>query len=120
MTSGPFLSILLALSAQTAPPGTAAGNPLPPYAPLRAPLLAGACATPDDAELHERLTSFCAGYVTAVLENDPRLADCHPFRAEVMDAIVARHRATPLADNDVLARDFVVAVARELCHRRPS
>jgi hypothetical protein len=91
------------------------------YMPLRAPFLASACAAPDGAELKERLTSFCAGYVTAVLENDPRLADCHPLRMYVLDEIIARQRQAPITDNEVLARDFVVEVARDLCRRtRPS
>ena len=116
--SGVLLSMLLALPAQAASPGTPSENPLRSYdTPLRAPMLASACATPDDAELHERLASFCAGYVTAVLENDPRLDNCYPFRAEVMDEIVARQRSAPQTDNNLLARDFVAAVARDLCRR---
>ena len=116
--SGFLLSILLA---QAASPGPATENPLrSDNRPLRAPLLASLCATPDDAELRERRTSFCAGFVTAVLENDPRLDHCSPFRAQVMDEIIRRQRTAPQTDRDVLARDFVVAIARDLCRRPPS
>jgi hypothetical protein len=117
MTSGLSLSILLALSAQATVPGTAREDPLPPYLPLRAPALAAYCATPEGAALAERLTSFCAGYLRAVLENDPRLDNCHPLMAHVMEEIIRRQRAAPLTDNAVLARDFVVEVARDLCGR---
>jgi hypothetical protein len=117
MTSDSLLPILLALSAQATPP-SADENPLSAsYMPLRAPMLAHACTAPEDDNLGYRLVGFCAGFVTAVLENDPRLADCHPFRGEVMEAIVARHRTAPKIDDDELARDFVVEVARGLCTR---
>ena len=117
MTSSLSLSILLALSAQTVSPGPAPEDPLPPYIPLRAPALAAWCATPEGAALAERLTSFCAGYLRAVLENDPRLNNCHPLMAHVMEEIIRRQRTAPLTDNDVLARDYVVGVARDLCGR---
>jgi hypothetical protein len=52
-----------------------------------------------------------------VLENDPRLDNCHPLMAHVMEEIIRRQRAAPLTDNAVLARDFVVEVARDLCGR---
>jgi hypothetical protein len=120
MSSLAALWILVALAGQPASPD--AGNPLAQgYMPLRAPDLVRACARAEDDNLGYRLVGFCAGYVTAVLENDARLDGCYPFRAEVMDAIVARQRTAPQTDNEVLARDFVVAIARDLCRRtRPS
>jgi hypothetical protein len=95
----------------------AAETPFPSYVPLRAPLLAQSCATPDDDGMADRLTSYCAGYLRAVLENDPRLGHCHPLMANVMEEIIARQHRTQLTDDDVLARDFVVEVARDLCRR---
>ena len=89
------------------------------YTPLRAPLLADLCSTPEDAELAERRTSFCAGYVRAILENDPRLGECRPLLPAVIEDIKARQRMGPLTDNNVLARDFVVDAARDLCPLAP-
>ena len=88
MTSGLLLPILLALTAQATSPGTTGQNPLAAsYMPLRAPMLAHTCAAAEEDNLGYRLVGFCAGYVTAVIENDPRLTDCHPFRGDVMEAI---------------------------------
>jgi hypothetical protein len=96
----------------------AAGQgPIPPYMPLRAPMLAGLCATPNGTELAARRTGFCAGYVRAVLENDPRLQGCYPLLADVLEEVIARERRAPLIDDTILARDFVVEVAHELCGR---
>ena len=96
----------------------AAETPIPSAIPLRAPLLAAMCAAPEDAELAGRRTGYCAGYLRAVLENDPRLGDCRPMMPDVMDEVIARQRRARLTDDDVLARDFVVDVARDLCRRR--